>query len=267
MNREEYEAIDAVNWSTAKHALKSGLHYKHATEHREADRPAWVFGRASHCAVLEPDRFLRDVVVYPGKVRRGQAWDAFKAEHAGREILKAGERKAIEKMAEVVHAHTEASRLLNTEGRIVEEPMTWIDPQTGIKCKGIPDLRAPGLLLDYKTAATIEFHPYMAAVARYLYAAQLAFYVRGIVANGGERPVCWHAAQEKSSPYDVGCFRITEQDMHAGETAVFNAMHTIAECRRSGAYPGQYPEPVDSELPPWAFGDDDEEITFENEVW
>ena len=72
MRREEYEAIDAVNWSTLKVLGKSPAHYLQRMAGEESeDTEARQRGRVLHMAVFEPERFARSVVVYPD-ARRGK---------------------------------------------------------------------------------------------------------------------------------------------------------------------------------------------------
>jgi len=57
MNFAEYQAIQAVNFSSLKMMRESPLHYRHALTAIRAESPAMALGSAVHCAVLEPGRF------------------------------------------------------------------------------------------------------------------------------------------------------------------------------------------------------------------
>ena len=54
---EDYLAIQAVNWSSLKHMHESPHAYNYWQQHPRGDTPAYLKGRAVHCAVLEPDDF------------------------------------------------------------------------------------------------------------------------------------------------------------------------------------------------------------------
>lgn len=114
---ETYKSRHGLNQSALKSFAKSPAHYLHGlTDNRETD--AMRLGTAAHCAVLEPDRFARDFVVWCGAEllnmlggggiavwtartesgvmapRRGKAWESFCEEHAGKTILTEDEHDA-----------------------------------------------------------------------------------------------------------------------------------------------------------------------------
>src|SRR5574341_903199 len=73
MTREEYDRIDAVNWTTLKAMRASPKHYRYAAEHATEDTAAMRDGRAVHTAVLEPDRFPLDYAIWAGERRAGKS--------------------------------------------------------------------------------------------------------------------------------------------------------------------------------------------------
>ena len=63
----DYTAIQAVNWSTLKFMAVSGRKLQWMKAHPRADSAALKLGRALHCAILEPERFVCDYVAAPCK--------------------------------------------------------------------------------------------------------------------------------------------------------------------------------------------------------
>ena len=59
------------------------VEHTRALVHQRADTTALKVGRAVHTAVFEPDRLLRDYVLWDGGDRRGKEWTAFKELHEG----------------------------------------------------------------------------------------------------------------------------------------------------------------------------------------
>ena len=117
----DYLAIDAVHNSTLKALDTSAKHYSHATRHARADTTALVIGRVLHAMVL--DETPPAVAVYEGKVRRGEKWEAFAAEHEGETILKRDELEDVAAMRAAVLSHPRSAALF-AEGE-GEVSMVW----------------------------------------------------------------------------------------------------------------------------------------------
>ena len=148
--RQEYDAIQAVNWSTLKALAKSPAAYDHALSKERTDSATFRLGRLCHMAVLEPDRFAVDVAVFDGPTRRGKAWDEFQTANSGcSEIVSEPEyMTAIAVAASVAH-HPTASELLRAG--ISEVSMTG--EVHGVQCKGRLDHIGPAsLITDLKTS-------------------------------------------------------------------------------------------------------------------
>lgn len=60
-------------------------HIKKEMEREES--PAFDVGTYFHTAVLEPQKLKLECTVFPGKIRRGEAWETFKANNAGKTIV------------------------------------------------------------------------------------------------------------------------------------------------------------------------------------
>jgi len=296
MNFEEYTEIEALNWSSLKNMHASPLVYHYRKQRPWPDSPAFALGRLVHTAILEPEdlagryvavagripanwrethKRLNDHVIYPGKVRRGKAWDAFQADHdqpiltapeherivgmaalvGDREVVTEEQLQIATSMARAVRTHEAAGQVF-TGGR-AEETVQWQDTKTGIPCKGRLDYVTPVRLVDLKTTATIEPRRFSRAAADFLYHGQLAYYHDGAIEAGvlpkdAENPML--VAVQKSEPYDVVVYRLTDQVLDAGRTLYRSLLDRLHDCQNVNWFPGLAPAPVTLDLPQWAAG-------------
>lgn len=288
MDFDTYRKVDAVNWSTLKHILRSPLHYQHALAHPVAETPAMRVGSAVHCAVLEPDTFpTRYVVIGAGELadiapprntRDGkEAWAEYLAEHPeqpatvssdeyqrlmlahrmpGRSFLDADTYARCLAMRDAVQGHAVARQYVTGRG-LNEHTVEWQDAAIG-RCKGRLDRVSfePGAIVDLKTAREIDSSVFGRAAARLLYHAQVAWYQQGYEARTQERLPCVIIAVESEAPHDVAVIDVDEDSLEAGRDDVKRAVALLAECRASGQWPGRYPSRVALQLPSWVFPDE-----------
>jgi exodeoxyribonuclease VIII len=139
---------------------------------------------------------------------------------------------------------------------IVEQPITWIDEEHGIACKGIPDVVGDGTLVDVKTAQSVIPGIFCAAAAKFGYHAQLAFYRDGLVANGHRITDVAIVAAESQPPYDVAVFRLGEHTLACGRDLYRELLGEYAECVATNEWPGvARNQLLDLKLPAWAGGE------------
>jgi len=246
----DYLALPGCNWSSLKHLIKSPLHYQHALGEQK-DSTAMRAGRASHAACLEPDRFPIDFAVFLGARRAGAEWEAFQAANAGRSILKVSEYEEALAVRDAVRGHKVASRLLS-RGR-PEQTLTWVDPTTGIACKGRLDYLRPEGIVDLKTTANLDPRRFASTANDMGYHGQLAFYVRGLKALGMADPACWLVAVEGAAPHDVVAYRVDPLVLQLGDELVGRLLERLAECQATKRWPGRHPEEQTFHLPAWAY--------------
>ena len=256
-SHRDYTGIKAVNWSSLKLLATSPLLYRWRQDHPEPDKPAWVIGRAVHTAVLEPDQLWERYVIWEGGRRYGKKWDAFlaEAELAEREVLREQDMHEVHAMADAVHDHEEASRVL-TGGR-AEETVTWTDERTRLECKGRLDFIAPTRLVDLKTTRDVDPRGFGRAAARYGYHGQLAYYHDGGIAAGvlppdAEPPLI--VAAENQPPWDVAVYRVEREALEAGRAWYRSLLGQLLASMEADWWPGVAPGVTALELPGWAPG-------------
>ena len=260
MDYQDYAAIPAVNWSTLKHMRQSPAHYRAALHAPPTpDTDALILGRVTHMALWEPDRLLTDVVVWEGATRRGKAWDAFQAEHAGKDIIRPRDLESIRCMADAVRSHPVSGPILAKSGK-GEQTLTWTDARTSLPCKARIDwLTDDGDLVDLKTTADLDPRAFAAAVHRYGYHGQLAHYRSGCIANGHKMNRVLVIAVEKTEPYDVVVYQLEDGPggaLFAGRQLRDQLLDQLSACIDADTWPGRAPDAVEPlELPHYALSD------------
>lgn len=246
---DDYCAVDAVNWSTLKHMRLSAKHYRYRLQNPIPDTARLILGRAVHTAVLEPDQFPLQYVVFDGSRRAGKAFDEFAEVNEGRTILKRDEYDTALAIRDAVRNHPTAGELLYGQSEVTVE---WTDADTGICCKGrIDHVNLDGALVDLKSTKSVDMHEFERTSAQMLYHAQLAFYRRGLGTEHNPRII----AVEAEPPHDVVVYRLTDDALLEGDALVSELLHKLANCRQSDKWPGRFSGEQDLTLPPWMFTD------------
>jgi hypothetical protein len=246
MTETEYRAAPGVNWSTLKHMARSPLHYRHAVTAASDPTPAMALGTLAHLAVLEPHR-LAEVAVWEGGVRRGKEWDAWNAANAGRIQAKPEELATARAIGEAVRAHPVAAALLDRCE--VERSIFWVDPDTGIPCKARLDACKPGAVIDLKTARDVSPRAFGRAASALDYPGQLGHYGAAWAAETGDIADLYIIAVESDDPHDVAVYQIDHVATHAGLQRRRRYLDTLAECQRTGRWPGQVPDLYPLDIP------------------
>ena len=274
------ERDDPVNWSTLKHIWTgSPKHYRWALNHPREDTEALLLGRATHCAVYEPDEFGKRYAVMPrfhggmndssARAKGYAGGKQAKAEWAARfpalEALPLELYERVTGMAAALKEDTVAAPMI--VGGFAEQLMYWTDAPTGIACRGRID-HVGGCLSDLKTTRTTGLRQFRSVIARFGYHAQLAYYADGLDANGVvlDAPPAIISV-ESSAPFDVLVLEFSDADLNAGRRVYRDALDLLSECRATDKWPGaggggsQF-----AALPEWAMPESDEPITMGGEV-
>lgn len=273
ITREEYDAIDAVNWSSLKHLGKSPEHYLHHLKHKGSDSEERQRGRVLHIAIFEPERLARDVIVYP-HVRNGKKWNDFKKAHDGKEIVTSRMWDVVTAIGNRARNHPMAVRYL--AGGKAEHTVRWVYrsptieglPSFEMACKGRLDFIADaGALVDLKSTKDASPAGFGREVTRYEYHAQLAFYRDGYQAMTGVRLPVIIVAVEAAAPHVVQVYRVEEEELELGRERYELYLSQLRICREENKWPGYAEAEMSLTLPRWAHGPDeeneiDEELVF-----
>jgi len=254
---------------------KTPAHYRAWLEEEpDEESKALEFGRALHCAMLEPAIFDATYVQpvehpyrRPTAMQRNAKkpsdatlaaigyWDAWNAANAGMIEITVAEKRMIQGMAAAVMAHPEASILALASRR--EVTVIWTDRRTGLLCKARYDLWDDRIVVigDVKSTEDATPSAFSRSVARYGYHIQDAHYLDGARSLGFTQADFVFIAVEKEPPHGTITYRLNEESRKHGHELRYRAMDTLAECIETDRWPGYESGIQNLSLPAWAFQD------------
>jgi hypothetical protein len=250
---EDYYArvLGEANSGSLKLILqKSLLHYHYwatqqlTDEEQAAEKAAHTFGRAYHCALLEPDRFAEESIVEPyfgslqsSRVRAER--DHWRDRNADRLILTAKELRTLEGMGRALRAHPLIGDLVRGGGE-TEMTIVWRDPDTGLPCKARLDWvnRVFFFVLDPKSCKDASREGFARACASFFYHLQAVHYLEGCKAVGLDIRKFFFIAQEKEPPYACALYELDAPDEELGYRLRTKAMRMLADAMAMNHWPG-----------------------------
>lgn len=281
MERTEYNKIEAVNFSSLKHYLRSEAHFLYnwkTPQTEEDDTPARKLGRASHKLILEEKSFDDTYVVLdesqrpvPDKnyqTKANREWRDAQIDflkRTGKEIVTKDEYDNLFNMASSVKNNIPASGLLVECD--FERVIEWTDAVTGVRCKGIVDFpnkkkRIAGDLKNMEDASPDAFGRF---IEKWLTYVQMAFYLDGLsIVDGIDYQGAFIIAVEKTPPYVVQPYYISDSDIELGRTIYRALLEKHKKCvleGKWGGYEANFEQDSDncingvivSKLPAWAY--------------
>lgn len=245
-----------AHWSEVKRLSDSGVQYIHAVNHPSDPSSAMLLGTLVHYLLLGHREGAKRLVRYDGE-RRGNAWKDFVAEHAGAEILTAKEWAEGEVIADAVRRNPVAQEYMISAR--FEVPLKW--EESGIACStsGV-DILQSGRFGDLKTASTTEVERLQKHCFRMGYHGQLAWYRRGLRANGidvsrGAFLIC----VETKAPYEVVVLQPDDALMDLGDRHVSLLLEKLRLYTECNQFPPRAQAPVVWSMPGWAEDDEEDE--------
>lgn len=254
----EYEKrLDLVR-STGLKILhsKTPAHFKAWVEAEEEDTPAKAFGRATHCAILEPERFAKAYVVEPafGDCRakaNKEARDAWRAEHMDCIPLTADELSRILRMRIALCSHPFLAKVL--DGAEFEAIITV---RTGdLEERATFDLlnRRLGVGVDLKSTDDASPRGVEKAIGNFGYALQDVHYRHVAKEAGIDLKSFLFAFVEKEAPHCVGQPGPLDEDSLTWAAQRRDQLVQLqAECLAAGQWPGYDTKLRTYSVPVWA---------------
>lgn len=253
---EQYHASPGVSVSRLKTFAKAPAKARYG---KNKETGSLRFGSLIHTAILEPDQLdLRYMVSDLERFDpRTAAYKEESLKARGRELVKRAEYEEALRIQDAVHAHPSAGALLKGDLR-VEQSFYWIDPETGLLCRG----RADGLHMDMRAIvdlkstqdASPDRRGFAMSCGEYKYHWQDAFYREGIEAVTGWEPEAFvFIAVEKDRPYLVGTYELEPVAVERGREDVHEQLRAYAKCLKDDYWPGYSGDIEPLAMPTWAY--------------
>ena len=196
------------------------------------------FGAAAHSVLLEgtlPETVFALSPYDDFRKKAAQEWRDSQVA-AGLIIVRSSDLEQIKRMADALHRHP-----MIREGLFrgeVERSVFWKEKDVWLKSR--PDvIPEDTILADYKTVSSASPEAVAKSCAIYGYHVQMAMAADGIMAVTGKK--IEHAAlvvQEKSAPYLVQVYPLSEHYLYAGRLEYKAALDRFIECYGAGQWPG-----------------------------
>lgn len=268
-----------LSCSAMKQLLRSPAHYRAWAESDmdSGQTEAQRFGKAFHCALLEPERFARDYYVLPADAPRKPTvtqinakapsedtkkavayWSAL--DQDGRTILSPADMDKIHAMLASVQAHPWAKLLV--QGGHGEVTLRWTDEATGLRCKARADYyrEAPKrYVLDVKTTSDASPDAFAKTVHNFGYHLQHAHYADGFRTLGLPLDGFYLLAIETEPPYVCQPYYLDAEAEGKGFALRTRAAALLKRCMETGHFPGYSDDISPIRLPAWATKTNDED--------
>lgn len=219
---------DHIHFSQLRSMAKSPAHYKALETRPREDSLAMRIGRTIHAMVLGGD-----FIVYEG-TRRGTEWTAFESANVGREIITGSEAAASREVADAVLSHPRAAELLAGQHEFC---LSWKLARRA--CAGHLDVLGSNFITDLKTTTNAEPGWFARHALQMGYAAQMAWYLDGVVAAGLPAPEnVYVVAVETKYPYVISTFELTPRALEMGRKQYRLWFERVLICEASDYWPG-----------------------------
>lgn len=244
ISNSEYRKRDGVSSSDLKKMIKSPAHYKYWKDHAdEVSTPALLMGRAAHKYMLEQDEFFDEFAIAPLCDRRTkegkETYARFLEESIGKDVISNEDFEVIMDMHKALYETPFVEKLLSGK----KELSFFIDDfETGLTLKARPDciteIGGQHLLIDYKTTTDAENMRFYRDSVKLNYDVQMAYYLDILREATGKDYTVIIIAQEKTAPYCVNVFELSDQYISGGREVYREMLNLYKQCSDSGVWHG-----------------------------
>lgn len=266
-HEDEYFSAPGMNGSALVDMLVSPKHfyYRNILGHGHEETPSKKFGKLTHLAILETERFLLNHVVEPefwGKTQKGemsqQSKEAKEKRKAWHESLGSDaivlKPEEVEKLMGMINSINQDEVIKNLIHSGKFEQSLWVkDEDSGEYMKGRLDLvNSSHWILDLKTASDASPEGFAKAVARYNYHVKAAWYSNLYFKAFEVVPKYAWLAIEPEPPYATGLYVADMPTLDQGEKVAMQAFKRYLECKKKNVWPSYTTGAQMISLPTWA---------------
>jgi hypothetical protein len=197
---------DHISSSGLKRILDSPEQLQRYLLRQHESTPRLDLGTAVHCALLEPERFLREYVALPGHTA-----DLFHAHDLALIEAQRGhpvhfitdaQMEVVQGICDQVARLPDIAALLR-DG-LAERSLFWRDTATGIRCNIRPDLLVmPHLILELKTTFDASLPVFQRTLRLQRYHLSAAMYLEGVRQLTGQSLNYVYLVASRHPPYEV----------------------------------------------------------------
>lgn len=248
ITREQYNRIEAVNFSLLKHMLVSPEKYldevnraKEVAQGLETDDPTrFAVGNLAHAMVLEGKDMLDLYAIKPKDMRFsttvGKDWKRAQT----KPILTQDEAEGIPKMASKIANDEMVSHLIR-ECKFREQCIEFTFD--GVEFKALLDmwgeLEGGGAALgDYKTTPDCRQEAFAKKVDLLDYDMQIVLYSEGLKACGYTDVYSFWIAQEKRRPFTLQTWKPPGDTLARGMDKLLYCTKLLKQCKAKNEWPG-----------------------------
>lgn len=214
---------------------RSPAHYFYAPP-RERTR-FMAIGSATHCAILEPERFDDLYMVTSSPDRRNAIWNQAVKNRDDDFTLTAPEGDSIKAMQQAMWMNLRAKQFID-DAIAKEVSLFTTDPVTGVKIRVRFDILGDRVFGDLKTTQDAREHKFMRSIFDYMYHQQMALYAAAYEWETGfqiEKPVI--IPMESSAPHVTEFYVLDDIAMRIGQHEMRKNLNKYAECLKTGIWP------------------------------
>jgi hypothetical protein len=241
--------LDLINKSPAHYWDK----YLNPVRPEEKKTAALIVGNAFHVLTLEAEKFPHHFIVKPEFSGKGSVAkkEEFESIHVDKTIITMDQYDTVRRMRDSVHKHPVANQLL-VNGQ-AERTIKWEELTTDAPCKCRVDWWDANsrLIVDLKSTEDASPDGFSKSAFKYRYPVQGAFYLDGALANGLNPQGFVFIAVEKTPPYLLKVFYMTDELFDFGRSEYRRNLQTYMECRATNQWSGYSVEAEPLQFPAW----------------
>lgn len=268
MPDEEYHSTPHISSSKLKALInQTPAHYHHrflsGKSTSFSDNKNLIFGKALHCAVLQPWNFDNEFCVLPeGLDRRTKEgknlWNDIQS--SGKQPLSSAEFSSLVSLSDEISKSEFWQKLMGLEPKF---ELSFFDKETKIRpdlyiepCNDYPN----GLIIDVKTTVDASPIGFGRIVYKLCYDVQASFYKNFFNRNTKHEPEFKFLAVEKTEPYLTKFYKFDEATKFVGDTRMTKALELLRDCTELNNWYGYGEDIEEIQLPSWAFDDVEDHI-------
>jgi hypothetical protein len=273
MADEAYFADPATSNSDLKLLRRSAEHFKYLKAHPKERTPAMQAGSSLHCAILEPDNFMKRHAVIPDNAprkpttaqrnsakptpdaqERMQYWDQWELMNQGKLIVTPEKAAEYMEIGGLIRNHPELSVFFDS-GK-AEHAVFGEDPETGLMCKCKPDyltrIKDYKICIEVKSCEDARNHAFQRTAYNFQYFTAAAFYQDVMSWSIGAPDAYLIVAFERDPPYGMKIYEVSEESIERGREQYRESLALMKQCMEDDHWPIYDTDIELLELPHWA---------------